>query len=139
MTGYDRLDDFLRGRGVEGFVAREIAQRAVPPVGLWVNILPTLWFAQALRKRFGTTIVNCGYRDSYHNREVGGAPASLHLPFNALDLTPSTGTPMEWAAFLAAQGLRGFGGLGVYPSKNFVHIDTRGLVFGRSPWYKEYP
>lgn len=136
---YDELDAFLNGKGVEFFSAHEIAQRRVPPRALWPNIVPTLWFGEKLREAFGPTVVGSGYRDPDHNASVGGAEDSLHLYFNALDLTPATGTPTDWADFLTARSLRRFGGCGVYLTKNFVHIDTRGLVFGRKPWYKEYP
>lgn len=136
---YDELDAFLNGKGVEYFSAREIAQRRVPPRELWPNIVPTLWFAEILRKAFGPTVVGSGFRDPEHNASVGGAPDSLHMYFNALDLTPAEGTPREWGALLTARSLKWFGGLGVYVSKNFVHVDTRDLVFGRRPWYKEYP
>jgi uncharacterized protein YcbK (DUF882 family) len=135
---YQELDAFLDERGVEYFAAQEVAQRRVPPRDLWPNIVPTLWYAGKLREVFGPTVVGSGYRDPRHNQEVGGAPDSLHLYFNALDLTPSTGTPEDWASFLTARSLRLFGGCGVYLSRGFVHVDTRGLVLGRRPWYKEY-
>lgn len=135
----EELDAFLSTRGVEHFSAHEIAQRTIPPRALWPNIVPTLWFADFLRQAFGPTVVGSGYRDPWHNASIGGAPESLHLSFNALDLTPSEGTPREWADTLTLVGLRDFGGMGVYLSKNFIHIDTRDLVFGRRPWYKEYP
>jgi hypothetical protein len=136
---YRELDAFLNGKGIEYFSAHEISHRVVPPRELWTNIVPTLWFAEALRRRFGPTVVGSGYRDPAHNAEIGGAPDSLHKYFNATDLTPADGSPLEWADFLTARGLRHFGGLGVYISRHFVHVDTRDLVFGRKPWYKEYP
>ena len=129
----DYLNAFLAERHVQFFSGKEIAQRRVPPRELWPNIVPTLWFAQELRKAFGPTVVGSGYRDPSHNASVGGAPDSLHLYFNALDLTPATGTPEDWGLFLMARGLARFGGCGVYSNANFVHVDTRGLVFGRTP------
>lgn len=135
---HEHLDFFLRGRGVRYFSAREVAQRALPHRSLWQHIMPTLWFAERLRDRFGVTIVSSGYRDAEHNREAGGGSQSLHLSFNALDLTPRTGTPEDWGRHMSELGLRLFGGLGVYHARNFIHIDTRGLALGKEPWYKEY-
>ena len=126
------LNGFLAKYGVENFHAWEMGTRVVPPVALWPHIIPTLRFAELLRVEFGPTEVLSGFRAPNHNREVGGAPTSLHLTFNALDLKPEDGTPQEWADFLTDLGLNRLGGVGVYAT--FVHADTRTLMFGRPPW-----
>jgi len=138
-TPLEQLDDTLRSRNIKYFTAAEICPRAVPHQMLWTNILPTLWFAEYLRELYGPTKVNSGYRDPQHNREVGGAKSSLHIAFNALDLRPENGDPHQWAAALREMRLHDFGGIGIYITKNFIHIDTRSLVLGRDPWYQVFP
>ncbi len=129
---YHGLDRFLDAHNVENFHAHEISTRVAPPKELWPNILPTLRFAELLRKVFGPITVTSGYRAPVHNDEVGGAPNSLHLSFNALDVKAARGRPHQWAAELRGLGLAELGGIGTYGS--FVHIDTRYLMFGREPW-----
>jgi N-acetylmuramoyl-L-alanine amidase len=59
---------------------------------------------------------------------VGGAPLSQHKEFTALDIAFDGVTPervyerlIEWR-----KAGKFVGGLGLYPSSGFVHIDTRG-------------
>ena len=129
---YDELNAFLDLRGVRHFTAEEICPARMPLRQLWTNIVPTLHFAELLRAEFGPTTVRSGYRDPVHNARVGGAPKSLHLSFNALDLAPERGDQLDWANFMAYLSLDKLGGLGTYDG--FIHIDTRLLVFGRTPW-----
>lgn len=123
-----QLDRYLSERNIRYFSADEIAPRGVYP-DLWPNIIPTLRFAMLLREEFGPTAVNSGFRDAMYNESVGGAPQSLHVSFNALDLVPRTGTPHWWNEFLLDLGLARLGGVGKY--QGFVHLDTRWLVLGR--------
>jgi uncharacterized protein YcbK (DUF882 family) len=126
------LDAFLSERGVKHFTAREIDPRGNSYVDDWHNIIPTLHIAEVLRAEFGPTKVNSGYRDPDYNAQVGGAPISLHVYFNALDLVPRDGTPEDWSKYLKhTYRLNLLGGIGLYPT--FLHIDTRKLVFGRAP------
>lgn len=60
----------------------------------------------------------------------GGAARSMHTQFRAVDVTP-VGCPLQQVVNLA-RGM-GFGGIGIYPNKNFVHLDTRALVVGQKP------
>jgi len=132
VTDYEELDRFLRERYIIHFTAREICHRRVPDRAVWASIIPSLRYAEVLRRRFGRCTVTSGYRDPAHNEEVGGKRRSLHLSFNALDLKFELGTPDDWAEKALDLGLRVFGGVGRYDT--FVHIDTRYLVFGRLPW-----
>lgn len=102
---------------------------------------------QMLRDRLGrAVVVNCGTRCSVHNKEVGGAPKSYHLPAKvtgvcvscihakqhslgvdipknfslAADITVSGMTPVQVAK--AAKAL-GFTGIIVYST--FTHVDIR--------------
>lgn len=65
-----------------------------------------------------------GYRCSVHNRQVGGAPLSLHVQGIAFDINVpgATFADLVWLAKKL-----GYGGIGIYPDYNppFVHIDTR--------------
>ncbi|HUT02558.1 MAG TPA: D-Ala-D-Ala carboxypeptidase family metallohydrolase [bacterium] len=128
---HDDLQELLEGRLITHFTAAEICPRALPPASIWTNIIPTLRYAEVLRREFGPCTVHSGYRDPVHNKAVGGAKRSLHVAFNALDLSFRDGDPSEWADIALLDGLNQFGGVGCYPT--FVHIDTRYLVFGRPP------
>lgn len=124
-----RLQDYLDDHGVGFFKAGELYTREAPPEALWGNIIPTLYVADQMRIEFGPGRVRSGYRDQRHNEEVGGASNSLHLVFNALDLSFATGVPQGWYEFAQTLSIAQLTGLGVYDT--FIHIDTRGLVFRR--------
>ena len=133
MPSAAALDEFLKDHGVKHFKAVELAASGLVPRKLWSNILPTVHYADLLRGVFGRTGVRSGHRGPAHNARVGGTPSSLHLSFNALDLAPEDGSPGQWKDFFFDTGLSQVGGLGLYD--DFVHIDTRFLVFGRTPAY----
>lgn len=66
--------------------------------------------------------INSGYRTAaYNNKLEGAAKNSMHLHGKAIDIVVP-GLPSGYISALAAhyQG----GGVGFYPSSNFVHIDT---------------
>lgn len=135
-------DDFtawLDSLAFKHFKAREFtsyfaAQRkgtrnSAPPRKLWGNIVPTLRIVDDLRESFGKPCrILSSYRSPDYNRAVGGAAASLHMGFRALDIAFDGvdakrvyGRLVEWR-----KAGRFTGGLGLYPSSGFVHIDTRG-------------
>jgi uncharacterized protein YcbK (DUF882 family) len=100
-----------------------------PPKRLWGNIVPTLRIVDELRDSFGKPCrILSSYRSPNYNKTVGGAPLSQHLEFTALDIAID-GIParrvyerlLEWR-----KAGKFIGGLGLYPSSGFVHIDTRG-------------
>lgn len=143
MIEYERsrreLQMFLKEHGVEHFTAAEVAQVDVPPTHMWPFILPTLRVASEVRKweevRF--VIVTSGYRSRKHNERVGGAPSSLHMRFNALDIIPVPADreldvfrPTDLQRFrdrIEDSQLGPFMGIGLY--ETFLHIDTRRLFF----------
>jgi uncharacterized protein YcbK (DUF882 family) len=83
-------------------------------------------YLEPVRLAFGVTTIASGFRTPAHNREVGGAPASLHMgrretpPAAAADFYCRSGTPRQW--YEALQRLSP-GGLGLYTTH--VHVDNR--------------
>lgn len=81
--------------------------------------------------------VHSATRCNTHNKAVGGAKNSQHLPGLAFDVSvigdyngnsPAAGVKLEMTmVYLAAK--HGFGGIGLYP--NFMHLDTRPLRDGK--------
>jgi hypothetical protein len=102
-----------------------------PPSALFKNIIQTVKVADWLRERVGPLIVLSGWRDPEYNKAIGGAPASLHMEFCALDLRPVRVTPDELADLAETHPAAKQLGLGIYPRSGFLHLDTRGLI-GRS-------
>lgn len=86
-----------------------------------------------LRREFGPTTVNSGYRTDSSNAAVGGAKESRHMHHRypdtpAADVRCATGTPAQWYAFLDKL-MGNSGGLGKY--RGHVHADRRAQ---RSRW-----
>jgi uncharacterized protein YcbK (DUF882 family) len=82
-----------------------------------------------LRDSFGKSCtILSSYRSPDYNKAVGGASSSQHLEFTALDIAFDGISPqrvydrlLEWR-----KAGKFTGGLGLYLSSGFVHIDTRG-------------
>jgi uncharacterized protein YcbK (DUF882 family) len=112
------------------FAARRSGvKNSQPPRKLWKNILPTLRIIDDLRASFGKPCrILSSYRSPDYNRAVGGATHSQHLEFNALDIVFDDVSPRQvYERLLEWRKVGKFtGGLGLYPSSGFVHIDTRG-------------
>ena len=130
--GFRDLQNYLRLCGIANFSAREIAKRDLPPSHLWSRIIPTLQVVERLRAHpdISFITVTSGYRSPEHNKNVGGAPGSQHVWFNALDIIPMKTARDRVDHLFCVQVLEqdplfSFLGLGVYSS--FLHIDTRGL------------
>ena len=97
----------------------------LPPGSKMKNIVKTAWVADLARAKLGSSVrVVSGYRSPAYNKRIGGASASLHMQFCALDL----GTNRPRRVFNILKSFRDAGvfrgGLGLYST--FVHIDTRG-------------
>jgi hypothetical protein len=144
-----RFEQFIDGLGLPNFSGAEFTpywsrvrngvRNSAPPERLWANIVPTLAVLQRFRTEFGRPVqLLSTYRSPDYNRAVGGATGSMHKEFRAIDFTVSAGNPTQWAKVL--RGYRGKtfrdphrgqdftfrGGIGIYTSSNFVHVDTRG-------------
>lgn len=111
---------------------RIVALKA-PPAKLFKHIVDTALIADWLREQVGPLTVLSGYRDPDYNAAVGGAPQSLHLQFNALDLTSRTVQANKLADLAARHPNAKYMGIGRYPKQNFVHIDTRGFIGKPAP------
>ncbi|MHB9131171.1 MAG: YcbK family protein [Armatimonadota bacterium] len=84
---------------------------------------------QALRERIGKPIhINSGYRCPKHNAAVGGVPKSQHPLGKAADIHVK-GMAMA-DLYRQAEAIPQFagGGIGLYPDRNFVHVDVRGFA-----------
>jgi N-acetylmuramoyl-L-alanine amidase len=119
--------------GASEFESYFVAQRrgvtnSVPPQRLWKNIVPTLRIVDDLRESFGKpcTILS-SYRSSDYNKAVAGVGLSQHMEFRALDIAFDGVTPQQVYDRLIEWRKAGkfVGGLGIYPTSGFVHIDTR--------------
>ncbi len=76
---------------------------------------------QRLRDLAGKPItITSGYRNTSHNKAVGGSPTSRHLLGQAADIQIPGLHPDE-VAQMAKQA--GFSGIGIYPT--FTHVDIR--------------
>lgn len=120
------------GRTTKGAGGKIVALKA-PPAKLFKNILDTALIADWLREQVGPLTVLSGYRDEDYNAAVGGAPHSLHVQFNALDLTSRTVSASKLADLLARHPNAKYTGIGRYPRQNFVHLDTRGFIGRPAP------
>jgi N-acetylmuramoyl-L-alanine amidase len=98
----------------------------------------TLKVLDRLRSEIGHPItITSSYRDTDYNACIGGESNSQHSAGKALDFVARGGTPDQWGAKLKSYrgqtftlpGVGSFvfrGGVGIYRSRNFVHLDTRG-------------
>ena len=76
---------------------------------------------QALRDAWGEPIVlTSGHRCARHNAEVGGAEGSQHLRIAFDCIMPAE----RQADFVTMAMTAGFTGIGRYPRRGFVHLDT---------------
>jgi N-acetylmuramoyl-L-alanine amidase len=120
---------FLGASNAAGHCA---GKNSFPPRALWPRIKNTALMLDAIRSELGASIriLSC-YRAEPYNSCIGGESASLHMEFNAIDFTCSAGTPETWRR--VADRIRSSksafkGGIGTYPNRGFVHIDTRGTL-----------
>lgn len=140
------LTALLNEHGIKHFTEKELRDASSPiPEELFINIVPTLLIADKMREDLGFRIcINSAYRNTKHNKEVGGSETSLHLQFNALDIRPCDYDKSKLKMmkdYLRHQAEAVFDGevitafnMGIglnYDS--FIHIDTRGMLGLESP------
>lgn len=85
-----------------------------------VNVLTRF---EQLQSAYGEALpLLSGYRDSEHNKAVGGADRSQHLDGRALDVDVSKLSKEDRAKLIEMASSMGFTGIGVYA--NSIHLDT---------------
>jgi hypothetical protein len=143
------LDDLLKQNNIRNFTSSELSKCGEPPMNLIQNIIPTVSLLQSIRDYIGVPIiVHSGYIDENYNRKVGGKTHSLHISFNAIDFSPKGynhyaleqlrddiednkfSTVIKWNDKLINITPE-IMGIGLY--KEFIHIDTRGLLQLKAP------
>lgn len=141
LAKYDR---WLAGQGLSAVVPMEGLTRsatdwrkckgqayAVPPKEYWPAIAPTLRLLEdEIKPLVGPVRVDSGWRSPKINACVGGAKASKHMTYQALDLTPLSPITREelivrLCTFHRDHGAKYNMGLGIYNGTRF-HIDTGG-------------
>ncbi|MEM6547884.1 MAG: N-acetylmuramoyl-L-alanine amidase [Pseudomonadota bacterium] len=142
------FEEFVAGLGLKHFAPRELLflgnahlkgrsknLNRLPDARLWANVAATARMLDAIRAKLDAPIfILSAYRCPEYNASVGGAANSLHCRFNAIDWVCADGTVSEWrmaAAEIRAANPAFEGGIGTYPRRRFVHIDTRGQ---RADW-----
>ena len=93
------------------------------------NVVALTGVLEKVRAHFNApvTIVS-GYRTKEYNTRCGGSAKSKHLTASAADMRVSGHGAEEVARVLERMiddGTIPQGGIGVYPSQNFVHYDIR--------------
>jgi uncharacterized protein YcbK (DUF882 family) len=85
----------------------------------------------SFESHFGRKIVmTSGYRDPWHNADVGGKSDSYHMKCMAADFFIPGVSKSQLIAFAYRNKL--VGGLGCYPGRNFIHVDVRNRPRGWS-------
>lgn len=65
-----------------------------------------------------------------HNARIGGSPSSFHLEGLALDITAQGASVLQMATDALKVEIFARGGIIVYPSKLYIHVDCRS-----GPWH----
>jgi hypothetical protein len=121
------------------FHPRSDKKLASPDTGAIRIDIASLVCLQRLRDVVGPLVVISGYRSPLHNAYVGGEPNSQHKVHIAFDLSTYG---KDYLTVVTAAKAAGFTGIGLYPSRNFIHVD-RGPVrfwFGNQndkQWYAQ--
>lgn len=136
------FEAFIRGLGLRHFSPGEFlvlgaqngsgrckGKNRFPPSHLWNNIKNTARMLDQIRDRLGVPVyITSAYRAPAYNACIGGAAASQHMRFNALDWQAASGSLSTWnrvAHEVAATSGQFSGFIKDYPASNFMHIDTR--------------
>jgi N-acetylmuramoyl-L-alanine amidase len=140
ISGFEAL---IGGLGLRHFQAREFLEMGArndsgpcagtnspPPRAMWSNIVNTALMLDEIRHRLGYSIrLISVFRAAPYNTCIGGASAGKHKVFNACDFLGSQGNVTDWhqtALAVRSSQTRFRGGVGLYNTSNFVHVDTRG-------------
>ena len=81
---------------------------------------------EAVKQRWGNAIIiNSGYRCASHNKEVGGAAASLHRQGLAADVRIRREDQERFRRIAASEG---FTRVIMYGDRGFIHLETGGNI-----------
>ena len=80
---------------------------------------------QSIRSHFGKAVsIHSGYRTPPYNAKVGGVEDSQHTYGTAADISINGVSVADVAAY-ARSIMPDWGGVGIYKSQGFVHVDVR--------------
>ncbi|MGG5808151.1 YcbK family protein [Falsiroseomonas sp. CW058] len=94
---------------------------AIQPLPFDAAAVEILWEVAQRARLAGELVVRSGYRTPAINRAVHGAGDSQHLRAGAIDVEVTAG---RMAAVSDAALRLGRGGVGLYPFRGFVHLDS---------------
>lgn len=128
-SGWDR-----RGYSMACSLLRDVTSKRT--VAMSPKLIDLLYLIQAwlrLNKLPSAITVNSGYRTPEYNSSLeGAAKNSMHVRAMAADIR-IPGVSTEKIAQLAKA--IGVGGVGIYPAKNFIHVDIGRIRTWRAEWY----
>lgn len=136
---------FVDGLNLRHFRAEELlhgvdrtagpVRNRMPPRESWSNLVPTILVLDTLRSEIGAPIrLLSAYRAPEYNRAIGGASASQHQDFRALDFTCDRGRPDDWAETLRSWRHGPFASpVLVEPSSTHAPLDAAALRVNDSP------
>lgn len=85
----------------------------------------TLEILEKIRNHFNCKVtILSGHRCPKHNWKIGGVDDSQHLKAKAEDIIVETISPEKVYQY-ANSIMPGWGGVGLYKTKKFVHVDIR--------------
>lgn len=80
---------------------------------------------QSIRSHFGKAVtIHSGYRTPPYNTKVGGVEDSQHTYGTAADISVKN-VGVDTVAAYARSIMPDWGGVGIYKSQGFVHVDVR--------------
>ena len=83
--------------------------------------------------------ISSGCRCEEHNKKVGGAKNSFHAMGLAADLAFSLRPMLDMGRIIQTanvSNIMNVGGIGVYPERNFIHLDVR-PIHTATTWIKQ--
>ena len=98
-----------------------VANNGVDTFCLVPNLRLAIWSIETFFGR--KVVVTSGYRNPWHNADVGGKEDSYHMKCMAADIFIPGVDKGQLIAFAYRDPL--VGGMGCYPGQGFVHIDVR--------------
>jgi len=109
----------------ENFLWEEIVCPCCETIKIVPGVFAHMALLQVMRTELGFPIhVNSGHRCPKHNTAVSGAAHSWHLMF-ATDIRPEDHDPDKLKLMYQTALQLEFGGIGLYESDGFIHLDLR--------------